>query len=286
MNITPLAFESLGTRSMCTFVKTKNVNILIDPGVSLAPSRYRLPPHPKEINRQKQQWSKIVEYAKKSDIIIITHYHYDHHNPEDNLNEVYKDKTVFIKHPDENINISQKKRAKYFLQKIKGLPKRLEYSDSKEFIFKDTKITFSPPVFHGTNSRLGYVTEVLIDDGYKFIYTSDVVGPALKDQTDFIINNKPNLLILDGPLSYMLGYRYSYDALESSVKNLIKIISSCPLDALIIEHHFLRDLKWKERISDVFKIAEKKNIKIQTAADFIGMPVELFEANRRDLYKK
>jgi predicted metallo-beta-lactamase superfamily hydrolase len=271
---------------MCTFVKTKNVNILIDPGVSLAPSRYRLPPHPKEINRQKQQWSKIVEYAKKSDIIIITHYHYDHHNPEDNLNEVYKGKTVFIKHPDENINISQKKRAKYFLQKIKTLPKQLEYSDSKEFVFEDTKITFSPPVFHGTNSRLGYVTEILIDDGYKFIYTSDIEGPALKDQTDFIINNKPNLLILDGPLSYMLGYRYSYEALEDSIKNIIKIILSCPLDALIIEHHFLRDLKWKERISEVFEMAEKKNVKIQTAADFIGMPVELFEAHRRDLYKK
>ncbi len=35
MKITPLAFDSFGTRSMSTFVETKDVKILIDPGVAL-----------------------------------------------------------------------------------------------------------------------------------------------------------------------------------------------------------------------------------------------------------
>lgn len=285
MKIIPLAFESLGTRSMSTFIQTKDVNILIDPGVSLAPLRYGLPPHPIELKRLDEHWSKIVEYAKDSDILIITHYHYDHHNPNGNL-EIYKNKMVLTKHPTEKINLSQKKRAKYFLEKIKDLPGKLKYSDGKEFKFGDTKIKFSPPVFHGTNSKLGYVTEVLIDDGYRFIYTSDVEGPALEDQVDFILKNKPNLIILDGPLSYMLGYRYSYSSLSSSVKNLIKIISTCPLDSLIVEHHLLRDLKWKEKIGKVFEAGKKKKTKIQTAAEFTNMPIEILEAKRKQLYQK
>jgi hypothetical protein len=40
---------------------------------------------------------------------------------------------VFIKHPTQNINKSQKERAAFFLEAIKGLPKRLEYSDGKNF---------------------------------------------------------------------------------------------------------------------------------------------------------
>ena len=152
MKITPLAFESFGTRSMSTFIQTKDVNILIDPGVALAPLRYGLSPHPVELKRLSEHWNKIVEYAKRSDILIITHYHYDHHNPNDNL-EIYKNKIVLIKHPAEKINLSQKKRASYFLEKIKNLPEKLRYSDGKEFKFGDTKIKFSPPVFHGKDSK-------------------------------------------------------------------------------------------------------------------------------------
>ncbi len=285
MKITPLAFESFGTRSMSTFIQTKDANILIDPGVALAPLRYGLSPHPVELKKLNEHWHKIVEHAKRSDILIITHYHYDHHNPNDNL-EIYKSKIVLIKHPAEKINLSQKKRANYFLEKIKDLPEKLRYSDGKEFKFGDTKIKFSPPVFHGTNSKLGYVTEVLVDDGYKFIHTSDVEGPALEDQVNFILKNEPNLIIVDGPLSYMLGYRYSYLSLSSSVENLIKIVSVCPLDSLIVEHHLLRELKWKERIAGVFEAAEKKNIKIQTAAEFANIPVEMLEAHRKELYQK
>lgn len=284
MKITPLAFDSFGTRSMSTFVETKDVKILIDPGVALGPRRYSLPPHQIELERLEEHWGKIAKYATLSDVLIITHYHYDHHNPNDHL-EIYKNKTVLIKHPTEKINRSQKQRAAYFLQQIKGLPQKLEYSDGNEFQLGNTKIIFSPPVFHGTNSKLGYVTEVLIDDGYRFIHTSDVEGPSLDDQTDFIVQNKPNLVILDGPLSYMLGFRYSHESLNTSVENMIKIIENCPLNSLVIDHHFLRDLKWKERIAKVFDVAEKRNVKIQTAAEFAGIPTDMLEARRRELWQ-
>ncbi|RLG69602.1 MAG: hypothetical protein DRO07_01990, partial [Candidatus Iainarchaeum archaeon] len=77
MKILPIAFDSMGTRSMCTFVKTRDVKILIDPGVALGPSRYGLPPHPIEIKRREEHWQAIVKYAMQADVLIVTHYHYD-----------------------------------------------------------------------------------------------------------------------------------------------------------------------------------------------------------------
>ena len=285
MKVIPLAFDSLGTRSMSTFVETKDVKILIDPACDLAPKRFGLPPHPLEEKRLKEHWANITRHAKASDILIITHYHYDHHSPEKNT-AIYKNKTVLVKHPTEKINASQKARASLFLGKIRKTAREVKYSDGEKMKFGKTVLEFSPPVFHGKDSKLGYVTEVFIDDGYRFLYTSDVEGCNVKEQTDFILEKEPNLLIMDGPLTSLLGFKYSYDDLNGAVKNLIEIVKTCPLDAMIIDHHLLRDLKWKERIGKVFEQARKRNIKIQTAAEFMGEPIDMLEAHRRELYKK
>lgn len=284
MRIIPLAADSFGTRSMACFVSTKDVNILIDPSVSLGPLRYNKPPHAREIKRMNEHWETIKKYARKADILVITHYHYDHHNPE--YPSMYKGKIVFVKHPTENINKSQKKRAAYFLGKIKGLPRQIEYSDGKEFKFGKTKISFSKETFHGTNPLLGYVTEVLVDDGTRFVHTSDIEGPAVQKQVDFILKANPNVLYLDGPLSYMLGFRYSQSDLNKSISNLIKIFSKTKIKTLIVDHHFLRDIRWKERFAKVFKAAEKKKIKVMTAAEYAGKKIEMLEANRNVLWKQ
>src|SRR3989442_13789703 len=44
IRVTPLAFESLGVRSMGTLIQTKDVTVLLDAGVALGP-RFRLMPH-------------------------------------------------------------------------------------------------------------------------------------------------------------------------------------------------------------------------------------------------
>ncbi len=61
--IVPLAFDSFGVRSMATFVETDNLRILIDPGVSLAPIRYGLEPHPLEWERLNETWKTIKQYS-------------------------------------------------------------------------------------------------------------------------------------------------------------------------------------------------------------------------------
>ena len=196
MDIIPLACESLGTRGMATFVSSGGLAILIDPGVDLAPMRFRLPPHHIELERKAQQWSKIREYAKKAQILIVTHYHHDHFH-EDEF-ELFRDKHVLLKHPIKNINYNQKRRAKALLGRIQRLAREIYYADGKDFSFGNVNIRFSQAVCHGINDRSGYVVEVSIRGDARFLHTSDVTGPVLSEQTKFVLNENPDIILCDG----------------------------------------------------------------------------------------
>ena len=285
MRIKPLAADSMGTRSMATYVSTNDCRVLIDPSVALGPHRYGLPPHPLEEQRMNEHWETIKEYAQKATVLIVTHYHYDHHDPDEP--DVYRDKVLLTKHPKKNINKSQKKRSRLFLSELEGLPKDINFSDGKEFTFGDTTIRFSKAVPHGNNTRLGYVTEVAIDDGKrKFVYTSDVEGPSLKEQAKFLIDEDPWVVFCDGPMTYMLGFGYSKKSLEESIRNIIRVIKKTRVKRFVVDHHLLRDIKWKERMEDVFKVARKENVKLMTCADFAGEENIMLEARRKELFKE
>lgn len=282
MKVSPLAFDSFSTRSVATFVETKDCNILVDPSISIAPSRYGLKPHPIEVKELNERWEQIKKHAKQADVMTVTHYHYDHHNP--NEPEIWKGKKALVKHPTENINISQRGRSAEFLAKIKDIAE-VEYCDGKEWEFGKTKIKFSDAVPHGPTTKLGYVTEVMIEEGSDvFIHTSDVEGPCLKEHVDFIMKGNPDILFADGPLSYMM-YRYGTKAMQNTIINLQDIIKKTDVKKIVIDHHFLRDLRWKERAAPVFEAAEKKDVFFGTAADYLGKKTEMFEANRKELFK-
>lgn len=285
LTVKPLAFDSFGVRSMATFVETDDVAVLIDPSVSLAPRRYNLPPHQIEEQRMNETWADIKEHAARSDILVVTHYHYDHHDP--NAPEIYEDKIVYLKHPKEKINKSQTERASYFLNKLKEIPKSIDTADGKEFKHGSTIIKFSPPVYHGTNSRLGYVVEVSISCGGEcVVFTSDVEGPSVADQAEFIMHENPDIVILDGPMTYMLGFRYSRTSLALAIENMCRMIRETPVKCILVEHHFMRDLKYKERIPEVYECAAENGVAVITAAEYLGRDIELLEANRKELYAK
>jgi len=283
--IVPLAFDSFGVRSMATLVETDDLTVLMDAAVSLAPIRYGLKPHRLEWQRLDETWKTIRQHAEDADVAIVTHYHYDHHDPD--YPELYKNKTVFIKNPTQNINRSQEERAAVFLDAIKGNPKKLEVADGRSFQLGKTLVTFSTAVCHGTDPSLGYVTQVSIKSEYeKLVYTSDVEGLALDDQMSFVLREKPDILLVDGPMTYMLGYRYSYKNLERSNSNLVKIIRKTNLRTLVLDHHLLRDLDYRARIKPIFEAAEERGAEVVTAAEFCGRKIEMLEALRRELHAK
>ena len=253
MRIVPLAFDSMGVRSTTTFVET-DLKILIDPGVSFAPLRYGLPPTKLELKRVEELSEKVWECAHEADILTISHYHYDHYFPEADF---YADKILLIKDPKRNINRSQKGRGKEFLDWVKHSPKLMEFADGRDFKFRETEITFSPPFYHGgEGSKLGYVIACLIKyKGEKMIHASDVQGPQVIATTDWIIKQNPDMLILSGFPTLLLGWRASKFGLHQSKKNLIEILAQTKVKTIILDHHLIRDLHYLNKIEEITKQA-------------------------------
>lgn len=286
MEIKLIAFDSLGVRSQSTFIQTKDILIHIDPAAALAPRRFGLPPHRVEVEKLYELVEEISEYLKEAEIVIITHYHYDHHDPNRLIPvELYRGKEVYVKHPKEKINISQRIRASRFLKMIKQYAKEIKIADNNFIVKGGTTIKFSEPVPHGVNDRLGYVVEVSISDKeHSLVYTSDVEGPVLENQLRFILSEKPEIAIIDGPLTYMLGYRFSQEDLDNAVDNLKKIVSS-GVKTMILDHHLVRDPDYKDRIAEVLDYAKIFKVKVLTAAEFMGKPVNVLEVKRKELYR-
>jgi hypothetical protein len=280
MKILPVAFDSFGARSMATFVETKDVRIFIDPGVSVSPDRYSLPPHTIELDRHRDLWIAIKRWVDISDIVIVTHYHYDHHNPHEP--EIYKDKDVFLKHPREFINQSQKERAATFLSLIEPYAKTISIADGKTFNIGNTRIIFSEPVFHGLSAKLGFVVEVFVEESENFIFTSDVQGPLNDEALNFIIDKSPNSIFLDGPATYLVGSHYKKQDINLSMDNMKKIIGKTSVRNLVVDHHLLRDANWSDYIAGIGKL--RNDVCLCSAASYLGKHEEIFEAKRKDMY--
>jgi len=283
MKIEPLAYDSMGVRSMATYVATDQ-KILIDPGAALGPNRYSLPPHPVEVAKLNELSDTVKKYTEISDILIISHYHFDHYFPYDS--GLYRGKVLLIKHPQQSINYSQRSRSKNFLESIKNIPRRIEFADNREFKFNETEIKFSPAAHHGAgNSKLGFVVMASISyKNEKLIHASDIQGPEVLETTDWIIKENPDILILSGYPTLFIGWRFAKQRLLESNKNLIKIMKETKVGTVILDHHLVRDLHYKNKIQDVLKQAKHLKKKVLTAAEFSGQENEFLEARRKELY--
>jgi predicted metallo-beta-lactamase superfamily hydrolase len=283
MNIIPLAAESLGVRGAAFFVETQDVKVLIDPGVSLATVRFGFPPHPIEIRAMNESWKRIKDYAARADVLIITHYHFDHFDPTEPL--LFNGKVLLIKHPKENINASQRDRAKQLIKSFRTLPRRVEFADAHEFEFGNTVIRFSSAIPHGPTTKVGWVVEVSIRQGKEcFLHSSDIQGASRPEHLAFIRAEDPDTLYLDGPLTYLTNAEFSTEALQASIRNICDIIETMQVKTLILDHHLLRDQNWKSKIGSVFESAKKAGKKVVTAAGLLGQEDEILEAHRRQLF--
>lgn len=292
IEVIPLAFESLGVRSMATFIET-DVRILIDPGTSLAPRRFGLPPSKLEFKALEDTRFRIQKYARWADVVVISHYHHDHFTPfrrEDLLNssidsaeKIYENKNLFIKHPTLNINKSQKSRATQFLRNLKKVENcKINYADGKSFKIKNTQIKFSDPLSHGSKgTRLGHVvTTTILWQGEILMHASDVQGPIYDRTKQYILDEKPEILILSGPPIYLQGFVIGKTDIDKAKKNLIEIAKMIP--TVVVDHHLLRDLRCFDFIKSIEDAAGKK---IMVASEILNKEPNLLEARRKKLFK-
>jgi predicted metallo-beta-lactamase superfamily hydrolase len=116
-----LWYDSLGAKSSSVLVETPDVSILIDPGASSMQKGFPMSRLKKTFYRLRAL-RKISGTANRAQIIVISHYHYDHYCRL-NLRStdcagMYRNKLVFTKNPNQYINFSQWARARSFFSQI------------------------------------------------------------------------------------------------------------------------------------------------------------------------
>jgi len=136
----PVWFESFGAKSSCTIVKTGDIKILIDPGVAVM--------HPSfpASDEEKYLWEDmgrraIRKASRLANVVVTSHYHYDHYSPEDL--DIYRGKVNFMKNPNEYINDSQRVRAEEFYSK---LCRELGGCDLEDVVVKRRRWNYKDPV--------------------------------------------------------------------------------------------------------------------------------------------
>ncbi len=283
MRILPVAFDSFGVRSMATLVVTSKNKVFIDPGVALGPRRYGLPPSEEERLAKRLAREQIINLIRGADSVVVSHYHYDHHPfPIDDefYKEAFSDKIVFAKDRLKNVHPSGKKRGAIFEKKVKNICKELVYADDQDF----GNLRFSPAVWHGpVGSKVGRVMMVCVTDGGStFVFGSDAQSLADPAAVDWVIKEDPDFLILDGFPTNFIGWRVSKAEFEEATNNLLKTIKTVRAEKIVLDHHLLRDLKYKEKVKPVYE-TEKT---VFSAAEYLGMENFFLEAWRKDLHKK
>jgi predicted metallo-beta-lactamase superfamily hydrolase len=272
MKVIPLTFDSMGVRSMCCFIQG-DYNILMDPGVSLAPHRFGLPPHELELQQLAKKRELINEYSTKAHIITISHWHNDHHTPfitglygsvtPQTASKVYQGKEILGKSLS-GLNYMQKKRARSFLNHCSFTP-----ADGNSFSFGSVKIRGSPPCPHGAAVRIPVIM-VCIEGEKKILHASDTQGIS---GVTHILEESPDIVIMSGPPVYLM----SPEQIQTAQSNILAI-ADCARE-LILDHHHVRDLMYREQLPEVWK-----NIKVKTAAEYSGCPNLLLEARREELF--
>ncbi len=283
IRVRPIAYDSLGVRSMATLIDTDDLTIFIDPAASLAPKRFGLPPHEEELRRLDELRKRIALEAKKADVIVITHYHYDHHDPRGAVDlEIYNNKTVIIKNPRNKINVSQRIRSSRFLKALGKRPKEIVVGDGKEFRFGNTRVVLSPPVMHGHDARLGYVIMVYIEHGGESVlFTSDVEGFLDEVSVRFASRLRPDIVLADGPPTYLAGHKVPANIVEKSLENTSRALCDSE-PVLALDHHLIRDpgyLKYYEAL-----LERCPALRVTEASRLAGLDPDPLESRRRELY--
>ncbi|MEM2876064.1 MAG: MBL fold metallo-hydrolase [Candidatus Bathyarchaeia archaeon] len=297
MIVKPLAEESLGSRSMCTFIETSDTRVLLDPGISLCPIRSGFPPHPEEYKALIEGRARILKYAAEAEVVTISHYHLDHYTPPfeewcyhwsspEIARHVYGGKILLVKDYRIGLSYNQRRRGWLFLKTGGRHASKIENADGRNFKFGKTNITFSSPVYHGAEgTELGSVLMLLIEDEEeRVVFASDVQGPMYDEPLQVILRWRPDILIVSGPPLYLSGFKVNMEDITRGVRNLTELARKVP--KILLGHHFLRSADWRYFAKSIFDASIESGHEVLTFSECLGLDERVLEAQRNVLYKK
>jgi predicted metallo-beta-lactamase superfamily hydrolase len=273
LRIIPLAADSLGVRSMATYVEAGSLQILIDPGATLAPSRYNLPPTDAEWDALRRANDRISAYARRANTVFVSHYHEDHFRSDP---VTYAGRRVIAKDPNRMVSGLQAKRAAALWRAVAPVA-RLESADSARHRDNGIELRLSPPLPHGLEGgTLGYLVAMTIVDQaerQRFVFASDVQGPLSPVAAAYLAQEKPSLVYLAGPPSYM-EHEIGAATVERGIEHLLRLIERTGC-RVIMDHHAVRDAEFETRFARLWDTGQ-----VVTAATYLGLPNGALERRR------
>jgi predicted metallo-beta-lactamase superfamily hydrolase len=157
--------------------------------------------------------------------------------------------------------------------------------DGRRFEFGNTLISFSKAVWHGdVGSKVGKVIMVYIEEGKdSFLFGSDAQSLADKDALQFVKEKNPKFLIVDGYPTIFVGWKIQEKNFLNAKENLKEAIREIDAKKIILDHHIVRDLYYKEKMKDVYELGEQLKKEILTAAEFLKLDNFFLEAWRKEI---
>ena len=279
MKIVPLAADSLGTRSMATWVELEGVRVLIDPGVTVAETRYGLPPMQEERQALEAATSRVIGALCQADAAVVTHFHEEHVNL---LHYVLSSTAIYMKTP---VTPSEVRATQALFPRLERTGRAFSMADDSSVNLRDVTLTFSRPLPHGkAGAKAGSVMAVAVQARSGcFVHASDVQGPLSAAAVEWVIRQRPDVLYLSGAPTYKLFYQAERDAdtltapdIRTARANLLTIMkyTGCQV---ILDHYLVRDPNFRRLYSEVFATG-----RVQTAAEYLGVTERPLEAQRRN----
>ncbi len=135
---------------------------------------------------------------------------------------------------------------------------RVEFADEREFRFGQTRVRFTRPLFHGIEfATVGWIVALVVEHGaHKLVFTSDLQGPTIEDYVDWLVQEQPDLLILDGPPTYLFGQLVNRINMQRAIENALRIAEQLPRTLIIYDHHLPRDPRFRERMHPLYEILQ------------------------------
>jgi predicted metallo-beta-lactamase superfamily hydrolase len=279
MDIEILSAESLGVRGLCCYVKTRQRNILIDPGFALGYMRHKLLPHPRQVVMAERARHRIISLWGKATDIVISHFHGDH-VPLVNANP-------YQLHAKELTGLNS--IARIWSKNSEHLsPNETLRKESLKTVFdaqflpgegvRDGPLYFSLAVPHGDPDVTDELVMMsLVEEDIRFLHAPDI--QLLHDPTvSQILEWQPDILIAGGPPLYL--DRLTEEQIHRAWQNALRLARG--IDRFILDHHLLRST---EGIAWLGKLSTFAGKSVLCAADFMCRKRMFMEAERETLYR-
>jgi len=163
----------------------------------------------------------------------------------------------------------------------------VQFIDGEQFRIGRTQVRFTRPLFHGQEyDRVGWVIGLVVEyRGEKVLYSSDLQGPTLEDYAHWIIEENPQVLILDGPATYLFGYLINRINLRRAIDNACQILKALDAQVILYDHHLPRDHLYEERMGPLYRLTLQEHKPLMTAAEWFGVPTLIKQLKRQKRHK-